>query len=244
MADTTKPDSTAPSTTEDKAASPAAAAPIFGAASTFGSGSGFAGFSGLAASNPEASAVEGGDAEEEAPPEEECKAEFKPVVQLEEVEVSTGEEAEETLFDVKSKLYRFDNDSGEWKERGVGQSKLLQHKESQRIRYLFRQEKTLKIRANHIVMPGSKVQEHTGSDKAMVWSCVDFADETQRMELFCIRFASPERAASFKDAYESAAEKNAPLLGEAPAAAGEDESKKEVEELAAKVESSAKVDDA
>jgi hypothetical protein len=50
----------------------------------------------------------------------------------------------------KSKLYRFDNDSGEWKERGVGQSKLLQHKESQRIRYLFRQEKTLKIRANHI----------------------------------------------------------------------------------------------
>ena len=40
-------------------------------------------------------------------------------------------------------------------------------------------------------MPGTKVQEHGGSDKAMVWSCVDFADESQRMELFCIRFASP-----------------------------------------------------
>ena len=40
------------------------------------------------------------------------------------------------------------------------------------------------------VMPGTKVQEHGGSDKAMVWSCVDFADESQRMELFCIRFAS------------------------------------------------------
>ena len=39
-------------------------------------------------------------------------------------------------------------------------------------------------------MPGTKVQEHGGSDKAMVWSCVDFADESQRMELFCIRFAS------------------------------------------------------
>ena len=39
-------------------------------------------------------------------------------------------------------------------------------------------------------MPGSKVQEHGGSDKAMVWSCVDFADEEQRMEMFCIRFAN------------------------------------------------------
>ena len=50
----------------------------------------------------------------------------------------------------KSKLYRFDNDSGEWKERGVGQTRLLKNKENQRIRLLMRQEKTLKIRANHL----------------------------------------------------------------------------------------------
>ena len=50
----------------------------------------------------------------------------------------------------KCKLYRFDNDSGEWKERGVGQTRLLKNKENQRIRLLMRQEKTLKIRANHI----------------------------------------------------------------------------------------------
>ena len=30
-------------------------------------------------------------------------------------------------------------------------------------------------------MPGTKIQEHGGSDKAMVWSCVDFADESQRV---------------------------------------------------------------
>lgn len=35
----------------------------------------------------------------QAAPEEECKAEFQPVVQLEEVEVATGEEDEEALFD-------------------------------------------------------------------------------------------------------------------------------------------------
>ena len=43
------------------------------------------------------------------------------------------------------------------------------------------------------VMPGTKLQEHTGSEKAWVWSAVDFADEVQKPELFCIRFASVER---------------------------------------------------
>lgn len=47
-------------------------------------------------------ATEGEDAEgaEDATAEEECAAEFKPVVQLEEVEVTSGEEEEEALFDV------------------------------------------------------------------------------------------------------------------------------------------------
>ena len=52
----------------------------------------------------------------------------------------------------KCKLYRFDKESGsgEWKERGVGQVKLLEHKGNKKVRLLMRQEKTLKIRANHI----------------------------------------------------------------------------------------------
>ena len=50
----------------------------------------------------------------------------------------------------KSKLYRFDNENNEWKERGVGQARLLQHKGNKKIRFLMRQDKTLKIRANHI----------------------------------------------------------------------------------------------
>ena len=82
--------------------------PIFGASSTFG-GTGFGGFSGAAAAakpageagegDAAAAAGEGGEEGEEAGPEEECKAEFQPIVQLDEVEVSTGEEEEEALFD-------------------------------------------------------------------------------------------------------------------------------------------------
>ena len=47
----------------------------------------------------------------------------------------------------KAKLYRFD---GQWKERGVGQVKLLEHRESKKVRLLMRQLKTLKICANHL----------------------------------------------------------------------------------------------
>lgn len=214
-------------------AKPSSPTPIFGAASTFGAGSGFAGFTGVKAESATAAAEEGDEGGDEGA-EEECKAEFKPIVQLEEVEVKSGEEEETALFDSKSKLYRFDNENNEWKERGVGQAKVLEHKENKRIRFLFRQEKTLKIRANHIVMPGTKVQEHGGSDKAMVWSCVDFADEEQRMELFCIRFANAERAQQFKEAYESGCAKNEPLLADVTTAK-ESETKEAADELAGEV---------
>lgn len=49
----------------------------------------------------------------------------------------------------KSKLYRFDKAGNQWKERGVGQTKLLEHKDTKKIRILMRQLKTLKICLNH-----------------------------------------------------------------------------------------------
>lgn len=57
----------------------------------------------------------------------------------------------------KCKLYRFEAAGNEWKERGLGFVKLLKHKENKKIRLLMRQEKTLKIRANHI----GNVTSHT-----------------------------------------------------------------------------------
>ena len=106
---------------------------------------------GAPASGEESAA--GGNGGEAADPEEECKAEFKPVVQLDEVEAATGEEDEEVLFEMKSKLYRFE--SGEWKERGLGMCKLLKHKELGKVRMLMRREKILKICANFVVAPGT-----------------------------------------------------------------------------------------
>lgn len=50
----------------------------------------------------------------------------------------------------KAKLYRFDKEGNQWKERGVGTVKLLKHKEAGKVRLVMRQSKTLKICANHL----------------------------------------------------------------------------------------------
>lgn len=50
----------------------------------------------------------------------------------------------------KAKLYRFDKEGNQWKERGAGTVKLLKHKESGKVRLVMRQSKTLKICANHL----------------------------------------------------------------------------------------------
>ena len=81
---------------------------MFGSASTFGAGTGFGGFKGVtAASSTPAKAADKEQGVDDTPPEEgtgeteeECSAEFRPLVQLEEVERVSGEEGEKTLIDL------------------------------------------------------------------------------------------------------------------------------------------------
>jgi hypothetical protein len=69
-------------------------------------------------------------------------------IDLPEVKKVTGEESEECIFKMRCKLYRLRDE--QWKERGTGNAKLLRHKESHKIRFVMRQEKTLKPVANFI----------------------------------------------------------------------------------------------
>ncbi|KAL3844262.1 hypothetical protein ACJIZ3_001665 [Penstemon smallii] len=168
---------------------------------------------------------EEGDENESRPSaeDEDTGAQVAPIVQLQEVAVSTGEENEDVLLELKSKLYRFDKEGNQWKERGVGTVKLLKHKESGKVRLVMRQNKTLKICANHLVLPTINVQEHHGNEKSCVWHAADFADGELKEELFCIRFASVENCKSFKDKIEEITEAEANGNGEVEEANGNGE---------------------
>ncbi|KAF8652482.1 hypothetical protein HU200_062815 [Digitaria exilis] len=155
---------------------------------------------------PEATEEEGASAAAAAGEEEDTGAQVAPIVRLEEVAVTTGEEDEDALLDMKAKLYRFDKDGNQWKERGTGTVKLLKHKETGKVRLVMRQAKTLKICANHLVVSTTKMQEHAGSDKSCVWHALDFADGELKEEMFAIRFGSVENCKKFKDQVEEIAE--------------------------------------
>ncbi|XP_058075061.1 ran-binding protein 1 homolog c-like [Magnolia sinica] len=138
--------------------------------------------------------------------EEDTGAQIAPIVRLEEVAVSTGEEEEDVLLDLKAKLYRFDKEGNQWKERGVGAVKLLKHKENGKVRLVMRQAKTLKICANHLVLPSISIQEHAGNDKSCVWHASDFSDGELKEELFCMRFGSSENCRKFMEMVEEIAQ--------------------------------------
>ncbi|KAE8655283.1 Ran-binding protein 1-like protein b [Hibiscus syriacus] len=146
------------------------------------------------------------DEETPAADDEDTGAQVAPIVKLEEVDVSTGEENEDAILDLKSKLYRFDKEGNQWKERGAGTVKLLKHKETGKVRLVMRQSKILKICANHLVLPTMTVQEHAGNDKSCLWHAADFADGELKDELFCIRFASVENCKAFMEMFQEVAE--------------------------------------
>ena len=154
--------------------------------------------------------VEGGEEDEDAPvPEEESTATFQAKVHLEEVETKTGEEDEEILYSQRSKLYVYseallDKGSGtkQWLERGIGDIKLLKHKETGVIRVLLRQEKTLKIIANHALDFRYRLESNVGSDKGWVWAASDFSNGVLEDTTFAIKFKDSDLADTFKATFE------------------------------------------
>lgn len=155
---------------------------------------------------PEHRGVEEEETTGGAAEDEDTGAQIAPIVKLEEVAVTTGEEDEDAILDLKAKLYRFDKEGNQWKERGAGSVKFLKHKKTEKVRLVMRQSKTLKICANHLVIPTMSVQEHAGNEKSCVWHASDFSDGELKDELFCIRFASIENCKKFMETFTEVAE--------------------------------------
>lgn len=113
---------------------------------------------------------------------------------------------------MRAKLFKFDRESREWKERGTGDVRLLKHKENHKTRLVMRRDKTLKVCANHystltpvrwlfmmqywrfiLVVPDMKLSPNVGSDRSWVWNAAaDVSEGEPEAQTLAIRFANSE----------------------------------------------------
>ena len=90
-----------------------------------------------------------------------------------------------------------------WIDRGIGDIRLLQHRESGHIRVLMRQEKTMKVICNHQLDPRLVLTPNIGNDRSWVWRAFDFADGVALVEtMFACRFKDTDVANAFKEEFE------------------------------------------
>merc|ERR1712223_1636393 len=131
---------------------------------------------------------------------------FEPIIPLPElVQVTTGEEDEEVLFKHRAKVYRFDKDTKEWKERGVGDIKILHHKEKNTFRILLRRDQVHKIACTHYINVNQVLEPMQSSETALTWFAMDFTDDPSgQLEKLAVRFKLPETKEEFKKAFETA----------------------------------------
>ena len=145
-----------------------------------------------------------------ADPEEEEKA---AVDGLADVAVKTGTEGEVCLLKERAKLFRFRDN--QWKERGIGNAKLLRNDETKRVRFVMRQEKTLKPCGNFFVTekPSCELAAMGATGKQYMWVCQDFSDPEAPadglLEKLAVKFNTVEQADAFKKSFEAAQTFNA-----------------------------------
>ncbi|CAO2608082.1 RanBP2-like and GRIP domain-containing protein 4, partial [Lemmus lemmus] len=148
----------------------------------------------------------GTDEESDVTQEEERDGQyFEPVVPLPDlVEVSSGEENEQVVFSHRAKLYRYDKDAGQWKERGIGDIKILQNYDNKQVRIVMRRDQVLKLCANHRITSDMTLQNMKGTERVWVWTACDFADGERKIEHLAVRFKLQDVADSFKKIFDEA----------------------------------------
>ena len=137
-------------------------------------------------------------------PEREADIDFKPIVTLPEsfTAKSWDDDADE-LFVHRSKLFRFDSGSGQWKERGVGDIKILKHMKTGKVRVIMRRDQILKICCNHYITPDMKLLPGTNDRSWMWYTQCDYSDEKPREEKMAVRFKHAETAKKFKEVFNN-----------------------------------------
>ncbi|XP_031847905.1 E3 SUMO-protein ligase RanBP2 [Nomia melanderi] len=153
------------------------------------------------AKSPSKATADGENSEEEVVESDDIH--FSPVVPLpDKIEVKTGEEDEEVLYCHRAKLFRYDKTVNEWKERGLGDIKLLRHKETGKLRLIMRREQIFKLCLNHFVLPNLEMKPK--DEKTWIWTAADYSEGEIEHTLFACRFKNSDIAKHFKDTIEDA----------------------------------------
>lgn len=152
--------------------------------------------------------------EDEVPESEDVY--FAPVVALpDKVEVKTGEEDEEVAYSHRAKLFRYDTPTKQWKERGLGDIKLLKHRQTGKLRLVMRREQVLKLCLNHSVNFDFELKEK--GEKGWMWTAADYSENKIDYEQFAALFKTAQIAGEFKEAiYKAKANLTPTNAGDAP----------------------------
>lgn len=133
---------------------------------------------------------------------------FKPIIPLPElVATKTGEEDEDVVFNHRAKVYRFDKDAKEWKEKGVGDIKILHHAAKNTFRILLRRDQVHKVACNHYINLEQKLEPMLKTPTALSWFAMDFSEDKVQFEKLVVRFNTVKAKDEFKKVFEESQEK-------------------------------------
>lgn len=102
------------------------------------------------------------------------------------------------VFCHRAKLYRYDNATKEWKERGIGEMKILHHAGHGSYRLLLRREQVHKVVCNFLITSDVEFHPLSTSDQAWMWAGMNYAEQEPCVEQLAVKFKSSDLARQFK----------------------------------------------
>eukprot|EP00122_Pirum_gemmata_P020817 Pgem_evm1s19433 len=135
---------------------------------------------------------------EDVPDESEPDVQFEKVLDVKKVSSKSGEEDEDVLLVLRAKLYRYDQATSGFKERGTGDMKFLKHPDTKKVRLVMRRNQLLKICANHYITGDMELKPMETTKFAWIWTVgADFADGEPTGEMLAIRLKTQEDSDKF-----------------------------------------------
>lgn len=113
---------------------------------------------------------------------------------------------ERIVMSLRCRMYRFDTEDSEWKERGTGQIRMLQGNVTKKVRLVMHRDALLKICANHYIASGMKIQTYKDNGKAVMYGPAppDKEAHIESPSLILLRFKSTKDCDLYTKTFEKA----------------------------------------